>query len=265
MIPRVARINRRLARGRPVASVPLELIHASPLGLPVTFCVNMENDPIQRKHRAGEFYEQQELSVLSAIFPTGGTFVDIGANIGNHSLFAALHLKATKVIPFEPNPLAYELLIQNVLVNRLRDVVSLDFIGYGASDVARGGFGMQKRDRNLGAAKMRAGEGDVEVVRADDALADVTPDFIKIDVEGMEMQALQGLSGVLARCHPVMLVEVDQENYDAFDQWVAAQDYRELLVHQRYQTNKNFIICHASDEARLSAALAEVQMAETGD
>jgi FkbM family methyltransferase len=260
MIQRVTRIIRRLSRGKPVASVPLELIHAAPLGVPVIFCVNMERDPIQRKHRNGEFYEQEELNMLKALFPVDGIFVDIGSNIGNHTIFAAQHLGASKVIPFEPNPLAYELLIQNVLVNRLRDVVSFDFIGYGASDEAAGGFGMQKRNRNLGAAKMREGEGDVEVLRADEALAEIEPDFIKIDVEGMEMKALRGLSGVMDRCRPILMVEVDQENYAAFDDWVDAQDYRELVVHQRYATNKNFIICHSSEEARLKAMLDEAKV-----
>lgn len=255
MIPRVARIGRRLSRGRPVASVPLELIHAAPFGVPVTFCVNMENDPIQRKHRAGEFYEQEELNVLGALFPMGGTFVDIGANVGNHTLFAALHLKAGRVIPFEPNPPAYELLIQNILVNRLRDVVSMEFIGYGASDAARGGFGMKKRDRNLGAAKMLEGEGELEVLRGDAALEGITPDVIKIDVEGMEIKVLEGLSGIFKRCRPVLLVEIDQENYAAFDAWVAAQDYRVLLTHQRYEENRNYIVCHAGDAARLRAAM----------
>lgn len=256
MIPRVARINRRLARGRPVASVPLELVHARPLDVPVTFCVNMQADPIQRKHRNGEFYEQQELLILKALFPEGGLFVDIGANVGNHTLFAALHLRAGRVIPFEPNPKAFELLIQNVLVNRLAERVSFDFIGYGLSDAAEAGFGMEERQRNLGGAKMQPGEGEVEVLRGDVALAGLSPEFIKIDVEGMEIKVLNGLAGVFERARPVMLVEVDQDNDAAFHDWVAARDYRVLTTHSRYQTNRNYVLCHAADEERLGAAMA---------
>lgn len=256
MIPRIKRIQKRLRLGRPVESVSLQLVHARVQERPVIFCVNMENDPVQRNHRRGQFYEMSELSRLSSIFPQGGVFVDIGANVGNHTLFAALFLGASQVIPFEPNPKAFELLVSNVLVNGLRDKVDLSRLGVGVSDVEAGGFAMQERDRNLGGAKMLEGQGGLQVHPGDALLSEVTPDFIKIDVEGMEMQVLAGLSGVLERARPVMMVEVDNEVEAAFLDWVAAQGYAVLSTHQRYRLNKNHLICDAADLDRLSAAYA---------
>lgn len=254
MIPRIKRLNKRLRLGRPVESVSLQLVHTRVLDEAVTFCVNMKNDPVQRNHRRGQFYEMSELTRLRTIFPEGGVFADIGANVGNHTLFAAKYLKASKVIPFEPNPKAFELLIQNVLVNGLADVVDLSMIGVGVSDEQSGGFAMQDRDRNLGGAKMLEGEGDLEVHRGDALLAEVTPDFIKIDVEGMEMKVLSGLSGVLERCRPVMMVEVDNDVEETFLSWVAEQGYAVLSTHQRYRLNKNHLICDAGRLADLQAA-----------
>lgn len=254
MIPRIKRLNKRLRLGRPVESVSLQLVHTRVLDEPVTFCVNMKNDPVQRNHRRGQFYEMSELTRLRTIFPEGGVFADIGANVGNHTLFAAKYLKASKVIPFEPNPKAFELLIQNVLVNGLADVVDLSMIGVGMSDEQSGGFAMQDRDRNLGGAKMLEGEGDLEVHRGDALLAEVTPDFIKIDVEGMEMKVLSGLSGVLERCRPVMMVEVDNDVEETFLAWVAEQGYAVLSTHQRYRLNKNHLICDAARLADLQTA-----------
>ena len=251
MIPRINRLRKRLRLGRPVESVKLQLVHARVQDVPVTFCVNMKNDPVQRNHRRGQFYEMSELSRLASIFPKGGVFADIGANVGNHTLFAAKFLGASKVIPFEPNPKAFDLLVQNVLVNGLGDVVDISMIGVGVSDEQTGGFAMQDRDRNLGGAKMLEGSGDLEVHRGDALLAEVTPDFIKIDVEGMEMKVLAGLSGVLERCRPVMMVEVDNEVEETFMAWVAAQGYAVLSTHQRYRLNKNHLICDAGDLDRL--------------
>ena len=253
----VRKLLRRLANGKPVQSVDLQMVHARVLDKPVTFCVNMERDPIQRNHRAGTFYELKELLALQAIFPHGGCFVDIGANVGNHSLFAAQHLGAAKVIPFEPNPRAYDLLVQNVLVNGLSKVIDLQFLGVGLSDAHSGGFAMEKRDRNLGGARMLEGEGDLDVYRADEVLADVTPDMIKIDVEEMEMQVLAGLSGVLDRCRPVLLVEVDTVNEDAFQSWIAENDYAMVSSYQRYKTNRNHIVADRHSAERLTAQLAE--------
>lgn len=265
MIPRIKRIQKRLRLGRPVESVRLQLVHARVLDEPVIFCVNMKNDPVQRNHRRGQFYEMSELQRLRTIFPEGGVFADIGANAGNHTLFAAKYLRASKVIPFEPNPRAFELLVQNVLVNGLADVVDLSRLGIGVSDQQAGGFAMQDRERNLGGAKMLEGKGDLEVHRGDALLADVTPDFIKVDVEGMEMKVLSGLSGVLERCRPVMMVEVDNEIEAQFTDWVTAQGYAVLSTHQRYRLNKNHLICDASDLERLKHAYEPEQRAPLAD
>lgn len=254
--PRLAHTLRSLADGEPVQSVNLQLVHARVLDVPVTFCVNRKNDPIQRHHRRGTFYELTELQALRTVFPKGGVFVDIGANVGNHTLFAAQHLLASRVIPFEPNPLAYDLLIQNVLVNGLRGVVDLSKLGVGLSDSRSGGYEMEERRRNLGAARMLPGEGDLQVYRADDLLPEVRPDMIKIDVESMEMQVLDGLSGILDHCRPVLLVEVHVDNDDAFAAWMDRAGYAVIITYQHYKSNRNYIIADRAKAAEMQQQLA---------
>ena len=211
-------------------------------GRRVLFATDKEADPIQRAHRNASFYEAEELALLRAHVKRGATFVDIGANVGNHTLYAAMFLNAGRVIPVEPNPLALRLLLLNVMMNGIEDRVIRTGLGFGLSDQAQDGFGMEARDKNLGAAKMQAGEGNIPVTTGDILLADEAPDFIKIDVEGMEMLALAGLSHTLARTRPKMLIEVDQQNYAAFDEWRAAQGYDVAETFQRYATNKNFLL-----------------------
>jgi FkbM family methyltransferase len=253
MSPDVERILRKVKFGKPFRAHDVTIIHTLVDDTRVSFCVDMVNDPIQRNHRRGQFYEQKELSDLKRLFPEGGTFVDIGANVGNHSLFAALILKAGRVIPVEPNLLAYRLLIHNVLINRLEDVFDLAKLGVGLSDKAEEGYAMQKRERNLGGAKMLPGEGDLMVVPGDDLLAGVAPDMIKIDVEGMEMMALSGLEATIATHHPILLVEVDNENEDAFFDWARAHDYVVDKTVQRYRLNKNHLLVHASQVDKVAA------------
>ena len=246
MTPEIIRLNKRLKFGRTFSSPKMTVITTMVDEKRVLFCVDMKNDPIQRNHRRGTFYEQKELEKLKSHFPKGGTFVDLGANVGNHSLFAALFLEAGRVIPFEPNPKAYTLLVNNVIVNGLIDTFDLTKLGVGVSDAHEGGYAMQKKDRNLGGAKMLAGEGQLEVYRADSLLEDVTPDMIKIDVEGMEMKVLDGLSGVLDRCSPVLLVEVDNENEEAFMKWANDNGYALDETYQRYRLNKNHLLTRAA-------------------
>lgn len=210
-------------------------------GQALRFATDMERDPIQRSHRNGVFYEPDELALMSQHLPAGGTFLDIGANVGNHSLYAGLFCAADKIIPFEPNPLAYRLLILNMVMNDLQDRTVFDYVGFGASDVDREGFAMSDRRKNLGAARMLAGQGDIATLRPDDFLYDETPNFIKVDVEGMEMQVLRGLQKTIQRTRPVLLVEVDRANIHDFADWRLAHGFELPTSIKHYADNRNFL------------------------
>ncbi|MEX0278423.1 MAG: FkbM family methyltransferase [Ruegeria sp.] len=221
---------------------PVMITHATINDVAVKFCTDLIRDPIQRVHRKGQFYEAEDLAEISKYVSHGATILDIGANVGNHTLYFAKILAASKVIPIEPNPLAWRLLVQNVLLNGIQDKVDLTKLGCGLSDEAQSGFGMEPRKRNLGAAKMLEGDGDIDVFRADDLFADVSPDFVKIDVEGMEMKVLSGFEKILERCKPIFFVEVDVENTSAFQSWCEMRSYEVSWQVQRYSTNINFLI-----------------------
>jgi FkbM family methyltransferase len=209
-----------LAEGRAIAFPPFELVHLAAAG--VTFCLNMERDPVQRAIRNGGFYEEPDLDRLAAALPVGATVIDVGANIGNHTLYFATRAQAAQVVPIEPNQLALAPLVANVVINGLTGVIDLSRLGVGLSDRDAGGFGMKRHDRNLGATKMKPGKGDLRVCRGDTLFADLVPHLIKIDVEGMELGVLRGLSDTIARARPMIFVEVDHDNAEGFAAWCAA-------------------------------------------
>lgn len=228
MTPEIEDALARIRAGTPYESHPVRITHCRINDRPVSFATDMERDPVQRNHRAGRFYETRELAVIARRIPRDATVIDIGANAGNHALFLALFAGARRIIPVEPNPLAYRLLIQNVLLNGVADRFDLTRLGIGVSDRDGEGFGMEIRDRNLGAARMLEGEGGIAVHRADTLFADETPDFVKIDVEGMEMEVLSGAEGLISRTRPMLFVEVAAANTGAFDDWAARMGYREI-------------------------------------
>nr|WP_280517720.1 FkbM family methyltransferase [Falsirhodobacter halotolerans] len=188
----------------------------------------MARDPVQNLHRRGAFYEAEELGVVRSLLPSGAVILDVGANVGNHAIWFAQHGGAARVIVVEPNPLSLEPLVANVLGNGLGDVIDLTSVGFGLSDVNAGGFFMKAHDRNLGATKMFADRGgDLDVRRGDDAFPDLRPDFVKIDVEGMEINVLRGLGEMIARARPVLMVEVEEANVAAFADWIETNFYEE--------------------------------------
>lgn len=224
--------------GAPLRLAPMEVVHATIRRRPVAFCLNMADDPIQNAHRQGRFYEAADLARVAALVPPGATVLDVGANVGNHALFLAMFTGAQRVVVVEPNPLALEPLVANVLANRMQGLIDLDHLGFGLGEADSTGWGMKKHDRNLGATKMAAGQGDLVVRKGDHAFPDLDPALVKIDVEGMELPVLRGLEALIARARPTLFLEVHEDNAGGFAQWVADHRYDpEILSREAKTTN----------------------------
>lgn len=235
--------NEAISTNKPLTIPPMQIIQGIQWRKPVLFSIpNSLNGPIMRQHMLGQFYETKELLALRPHFPKGGIFVDIGANAGNHSIFAALHLKPGKIIPVEPNPVAYSVLLTDIILNKVAHLFDLRFLGLGAADKRQGGYALSDTVNNLGAAKMLPGEGDIEVMSGDEMLKGVVPDLIKIDVEGMELEVLTGLKDTITTHKPAILIEVDNVNEDKFLKQIKRFHYRVEATFVRYRTNKNFLV-----------------------
>ena len=125
----------------------------------------------------------------------GGRAVDVGAQIGNHTLFFAVACELD-VSAFEPNPDNHQRLVDNLRLNRL-DTVDVHHVAL--SD--RPG-----RATPAPKGKLTVGSGPVEVATLDSYhLDDVT--VVKVDVEGMEGKVLAGAADTLTRCRPVVYCE----------------------------------------------------------
>ena len=200
------------------------------------FRVDNVKDAIQRALIAGDFYERPELELIARHMPAGATVLDVGANIGNHTVAFAALMGAARVIPVEPNPRAIALLRENLALNGVEADLSLLGFGLG-SRTGRADLRLEDR-HNLGGATLAEGSGDIPVVRGDDVLNDRVH-FIKIDAEGMELDVLQGLERVLREHRPVLFVEILNAQVEAVDGWLAERGYRVAEVFRRYEANVN--------------------------
>ena len=66
--------------------------------------------------------------------------------------------------------------------------------------------------------------------------------FIKIDVEGMEVDVLSGLSETIRRWQPTIFIEVWDSKLRAFLDWCAGESYHVVATYQRYQGIQNYLI-----------------------
>lgn len=212
---------------------------------PVFFCVNNMDDRIHVRQAKGFFYEEVELAAMAEHMPRGGTFCDIGANVGNHSLYMLLIGGAGRVLPVEPNPDAINLYMANMIMNGVVDRVSLDTLGYGLDAEAADDLAVSSPHNNLGWARLKkAQEGDqkISVRMGDDLFDGMDIDLLKMDVEGMEIGALKGLRKTIERCRPTIFIEVDNVNADAFNALVDDFGYEVVKAFKETRKNKNYLL-----------------------
>ncbi|HEY7807867.1 MAG TPA: FkbM family methyltransferase [Croceibacterium sp.] len=194
------------------------------------FFVENDFDVVQSHHRAGTLFEAEELAVLARYY-RGGTFVDVGGNVGNHAVWAARILRAPRVIVFEPDPHSARICEINLQLNGCGGVAELRRKGLSAT---AGGAAIDELvGDNLGGTRLReAAGGPMTLTRGDDELRSERVGVLKIDTEGFEMKVLEGLREIIARDRPTLYVEVENENLAAFDRFCARAGYR---VAERFQ------------------------------
>lgn len=125
-----------------------------------------------------------------------GTMLDVGANIGTHSIYYA---EFGYVHCFEPNDIAFECLTYNMRTAN----ASLYHVAVGAES---GYITMTPpEDGNYGAVYTRP-HGEIPVITIDSMQLDAC-DFIKIDCEGDEVAVLQGAAETIKTFKPIMCIE----------------------------------------------------------
>jgi FkbM family methyltransferase len=181
------------------------------------------------KYRAETFFSK-EPETLEWIrgFEEGETLWDVGANVGIFSLFAASH--GTKVTAFEPSPLNLEILSRNILINTFENHITYVPLALGNQTrstkfyMSRENFRSGGAHNSINSAKDQYGgvltnpfELSVLSLTMDKCcnFFDLEkPTHIKIDVDGCELEVLEGASEVLKLVKSI-LVENYPQNKDS--------------------------------------------------
>ncbi|MDG1416214.1 MAG: FkbM family methyltransferase [Maricaulis sp.] len=187
--------------------------------------------------RTLDYYEKPFLEFMLEILPKFGTFIDVGAHIGNHSLFF-LNRSALKVVSIEANPTAHHALLRNLAT------FAPDYTRSDAHNVAAG--------LNKGVARLHFAKNKDPGLIAAVEIIDDTPDesttiiemnsidsiapnrdvcFIKLDIEGGELLALQGAKNTIEACKPIISTEcLNIEAYFALKQHMISIKYMPLTI-----------------------------------
>ena len=169
-------------------------------------------------------HEKKLLEFIFSILPKKykrGVCIDIGANIGNHSLFFSNYYNMTHAI--EPVLSTFKALELNVLINGLTAKIKTHniaisstatyhrFFEYYSGDISRSKIAAKNE-----ATPERATEYIIQTIKGDDILINpIDINMIKIDAEGHEANIIKGLNKIIQLNNPILLFEVNAINHDS--------------------------------------------------
>jgi FkbM family methyltransferase len=158
---------------------------------------------------SAKFYESELLETLRRFVEPGDLVVDVGANIGNHTVFLA-GVCGCRVLAVEPHPLAFAILSENIRANNLQSLVTAHRVALGR-EKGSADFEPMTVAHNLGGSTLRIDGHGVEIATLDELLAGRRARLLKIDVEGMELSVLRGAERALRKGRPLVCVEAKEE------------------------------------------------------
>lgn len=169
----------------------------------------------------GKAWEEDLITFLKKYVRKGSTILDIGANIGTHSIpFARYVGTEGTVYSFEPQKIIYNLLVKNINMNKLHNIIIPLNVAVGHKichvrlnskicDGKRKGKDIDYNTAeliNYGGIELGKDGEEVEMINIDSLELD-NISLIKVDVEGCEQLVICGLKKTIERCRPVIVYE----------------------------------------------------------
>ena len=186
---------------------------------------------ITRSLEAYGEYCPEEWRLLAQMVKPGMTVVEVGANIGTHSVPLARACAPGPLYLFEPQQRVFQILCANLALNGVENAIA-----YPEACAAAEGYVVvptidYAQVGNFGGVSVKPDGGGVDGLRtraiALDDLELAACQVMKIDVEGFEAEVLRGAERTIARCRPSLYVENDRpEQQEALARQVAGMGYR---------------------------------------
>lgn len=172
--------------------------------------------------QTGNYYERDQLDKVCREWNHGdvgkrlkeSAVLDVGTNIGNHTLYYLNECQAAFVYCFEPIQDTFRILKKNIEINGLEKRTQLNRLGVGAQ---RGKAIIAEYDlNNIGGTSIEINnDGSIDVISIDELEIKQQIGLIKIDVEGLEIEAMQGMKETIAKNHPYITIEINNGHFDA--------------------------------------------------
>lgn len=162
-------------------------------------------------------FSQGEFDLFTQFVGEGAIVLDVGANIGAHTVpLAQLVGSGGVVVAFEPQPVLHKILCANLVLNSVPNVLTYG-IALGDSEGTCIFPALDySQPYNFGGVSMdMVEEGETVPLGRLDGFQLDRVDFLKLDVEGHESEVLKGAAETIERCRPIMYIENDRADKSA--------------------------------------------------
>lgn len=173
----------------------------------------------------GDFYEITDLKYLDKFLNQSSIVLDIGANIGNHTVYWGNITNVKKIYSFEPIKSTYEKLKTNIKINNLENKVKIYNNGVGR---CHSKANIDNYDTtNCGASTITiCQDGEIDIISIDSLNIKEKISLIKIDTEGFELDVLYGAIETIKKHKPIIYVEVDAINLQEIESFFEKINYK---------------------------------------
>ena len=201
-----------------------------------SFC-GLENDYLYQCALAQGSNEPHFDQIVELLVSEDAVVLDVGANIGTHSIRLSKQARRGTVHAFEPQSLVFSILQKNLLLNACDNVRPYRF-AVAESDnsvLSMEAFSFSGQKINNGAIRVDrsgGGAGDMVMSQRLDSFAFPRVDFIKMDIQGSEVDALRGAAELLARTRPILFVEIEEVHLRALGR--SSKELMETLLGMGY-------------------------------
>ncbi len=174
-------------------------------------------------------WSEGEIALFRKVLQPGHIVVEVGANIRAHTVFLAQAVGAQGFVwAFEPQRIVFQTLCANLAFNSIPNVDARNVaVGDVPGEIMVPTLDYNQPNNFGGVALGYFRTGAVVPVITLDSLNLPRCDFLKIDVEGMELAVLKGAEATIARCQPLLYVENDRADKSTrLIEAIAAMGYR---------------------------------------
>jgi len=174
--------------------------------------INKNDEVISKSLVLNKVWEYSESEFFKKLITKGMNIIDIGANIGYFSiLFSKLTGDSGKVFSFEPEPNNFQFLLKNIQANNSSNIIPFNkavsnYDGKINLFLSRSNIG-DHRMINFNSDREVRNRIEIESVKLDTAIPkDQKIDLIKMDIQGSEMKAIDGMKRILGENNKMVLV-----------------------------------------------------------